>query len=260
MIPAIEVRDLRFSYHDEKAALHGVSFSIQEGESVALVGPNGAGKSTLLQHLNGLLPEKFGPNPAVAIFGRPVSTESLDETHRKVGFLFQESDDQLFCPTVHEDVAFGPQQFGHGEAEISRIVRDSLGKVGLQGFDDRIPHHLSAGEKQRVCLAGILACEPSILVLDEPTSDLDPRSKRGLIALLKSLSVTKVIASHDLELVVQLCPRTILLDAGHAVADGPTIRLLADEALMLEHGLEKPHSLQHGHPHGNTSSNPNLFT
>ncbi|MCX5788665.1 MAG: ABC transporter ATP-binding protein [Elusimicrobia bacterium] len=250
MTPAIEVRNLRFSYHDQKTALDGVSFSVAEGECVALVGPNGAGKSTLLQHLNGLLPEKFGPDPAVAIFGRPVSVESLEETHRKVGFLFQDSDDQLFCPTVYEDVAFGPQQFGGDGREISRIVRESLAKVGLEGFADRIPHHLSAGEKQRVCLAGILACEPSILVLDEPTSDLDPRSKRGLVALLKSLPVTKVIASHDLELVVQLCPRTILLDGGRVVADGATMRLLADEELMLRHGLEKPHSLQHLHPHG----------
>ena len=248
MIPAIEVRDLRFAYHDKKTILHGLTFSVRDGECVALVGPNGAGKSTLLQHLNGLLPEKFGASPAVSIFGRPVSAESLLEAHREVGFLFQDSDDQLFCPTVFEDVAFGPQQFGHDEARISRIVRESLDKVGLQGFEDRIPHHLSAGEKQRVCLAGILACEPRILVLDEPTSDLDPRGKRGLIALLTGLPVTKVIASHDLELVVQLCPRTILLDSGHIVADGPTARLLSDEELMLKHGLEKPLSLRREPP------------
>ena len=249
MTPAIEVRNLGFSYHDGRKALQDIGFSVQEGECVALIGPNGAGKSTLLQHLNGLLPESFGPEPAVSICGRPVSSATLEETHRKVGFLFQDPDDQLFCPTVFEDVSFGPQQFGVPEADVARLVEESLAKVGLHGFDDRIPHHLSAGEKQRVCLAGILACHPSILVLDEPTSDLDPRSKRGLVELLQGLAVTKVIASHDLELVAKLCPRAILLDAGRIVADGDAGRLLADEELMLKHGLEKPHSLRHPHPH-----------
>lgn len=249
MKPAIDIQDLSFNYHDGKPALKGICLNVQEGECVALVGPNGAGKSTLLLHLNGLLPESFGPTPKIFIFGRPVSAKTIEATHRNVGFLFQDPDDQLFCPTVYEDVAFGPQQFGLHEQDINALVRDSLAKVGLQGFENRIPHHLSAGEKQRVCLAGVVACQPKILVLDEPTSNLDPRGKRTLIELLKKLPVTKIIASHDLELVVELCPRTILLDSGKIVKDGQTNIILGDEVLMLEHGLEKPHSLRHRHPH-----------
>jgi len=169
--------------------------------------------------------------------------------HRLVGLLFQDPDDQLFCPTVYEDVAFGPSQFGLGENEIPRIVADALRQVGLEGFERRSPHHLSGGEKQRVCLAGILSCQPRILVLDEPTSDLDPRGRRELSRLIRDLPATRVIASHDLELVVDLCSRVYLLDGGGVVASGPTIDILADEPLMLAHGLEKPHSLQHRHPH-----------
>ncbi|HAM35129.1 MAG TPA: cobalt ABC transporter ATP-binding protein [Elusimicrobia bacterium] len=253
MTPVLELRRLDFSYHDGKKALQDVSFSVGEGERVALIGPNGAGKSTLLAHLNGLLPDEFGSDPSVFIFGRPVCAETLEQTHRQVGFLFQDPDDQLFCPTVFEDVAFGPRQFGADEAAIARIVRQSLEHVGLPGSEDRIPHHLSAGEKQRVCLAGVLACQPRVLALDEPTSDLDPRGKRGLMDLLAKLPVTQIMASHDLELVARLCPRAILLDSGRLIADGPTLQLLADEKLMLEHGLEKPHSLQHLHPHGGRS-------
>jgi len=249
MTPALEVRGLSFCYHDGREALRGISFSIAEGECVALIGPNGAGKSTLLRHLNGLLPEQPGEAAAVHVFGRAVEPAALHEVHRRVGLLFQDPDDQLFCPTVFEDVAFGPQQFGLEGRELEQVVGETLAMVGLQGFEDRAPHHLSDGEKQRACLAGVLACRPDILVLDEPTSDLDPRGKRALAALLKSLPVTKVIASHDLELVVQLCPRTLLLDGGRLVADGPTLALLADGELMLAHGLEKPHSLLHGHPH-----------
>jgi cobalt/nickel transport system ATP-binding protein len=250
MTAAIEVRGLSFSYHDGKKALSGISFSVREGECLGLIGPNGAGKSTLLRHLNGILPEHAGPDSAVSIFGRPVIRENLDDIHRRVGFLFQDPDDQLFCTTVFEDVAFGPRQFGLDAAQLEAAVAQALSLVGLGGFADRVPHHLSDGEKQRVCLAGVLACKPDILVLDEPTSDLDPRGRRALAALLESLPVTKVIASHDLELVLRLAPRALLLDDGRLVADGPTKALLGDEALMLAHGLEKPHSLLHLHPHG----------
>jgi energy-coupling factor transporter ATP-binding protein EcfA2 len=249
MTPALEVRDLRFQYHDGKAALQGISFSVTEGESLAIIGPNGAGKSTLLLHLNGVLPERFGSSPAVFVFGRPVSPENLPEIHRTVGLLFQDPDDQLFCATVYEDVAFGPEQFGHSKEQVQSVVRQALERVGLAGFENRSPHHLSGGERQRVCLAGVLACSPRILVLDEPTSDLDPRGKRELKRLLQSLPTTKIIASHDLEMVVELCPRTLLLDAGKVVADGPTLQLLSDEPLMLAHGMERPHILQHLHPH-----------
>jgi len=248
---ALELRDLRFRYHDGHEALCGVDLVVAEGETVGIVGPNGAGKSTLLLHVNGILPERApaAERAAVLVFGQPVAGETLQAVRRDVGVLFQDPDDQLFCPTVFEDVAFGPEQLGLEKAEIRATVREALAKVGLEGFDDRAPHHLSVGEKRRVCLAGVLACSPRLLVLDEPTSNLDPRSRRELKALLAALPTTKIIATHDLELVVELCDRAVLLDAGTIVAEGPPLELLGDEALMLEHGLECPHILRHRHPH-----------
>jgi len=246
---AIEISDLHFRYPDGKIALDGISLSIPEGHTVALIGPNGAGKSTLLLHLNGLLPEKLGQDGRVKIFDRPITAKNVDEIRRDVGLLFQDPDDQIFCPTVFEDVAFGPQQLALGDQAIAQRVTEVLDRVGLSGFDDRLPHHLSGGEKRRVCLAGVLACDCRILVLDEPTSDLDPRGKRQLKDLLRQLPATKVIATHDLELVAELCPRAVLMDAGRLIADGPSLHILADEPLMLQHGLEKPHILQHLHPH-----------
>ena len=250
MSAAIEVRDLRFTYGKGIEALRGVSFSIADGECVGLIGPNGAGKSTLLLHLNGLLPESGSGPAAVFVQGMPVAAEHLPEVRRKVGLLFQDPNDQLFCPTVYEDVAFGPQQFGLGDGDIRERVGRSLGMVGLAGFEKRAPHHLSVGEKRRVCLAGVLACDPAILVLDEPTTSLDPRGRRDLKALLRRIPITKLIATHDLELVVELCSRVIILAGGCVVAEGPTIPLLSDEALMLRHDLETPHILRHLHPHG----------
>jgi len=163
--------------------------------------------------------------------------------------VFQDPDDQLFCPTVQEDVAFGPQQLGLGDAEVAARVQKALAQAGLADFGRRATHHLSHGEKRRVCLAGVLACEPVILILDEPTSDLDPRGRREFKALLRQIPATKLIATHDLELVVELCSRAIVLDRGSVVADGPMLELLNDEKLMLEHGLERPHILRHQHPH-----------
>jgi len=249
MTPAIEVRDLKFRYHDGKEALRGITFSIDEGECVGLVGPNGSGKSTLLLHLNGLLPESLQRKSSVNIFGRDVTSDTAAAVRRDVGLLFQDPDDQLFCPTVFEDVAFGPEQFGLNENEVKRVVGNALEQTGLLGSENRSPHHLSLGEKRRVCLAGILSCEPRVLALDEPTSNLDPRGKRNLIQTLKSIKATKIVATHDLEMVVELCSRTIVLDNGLIVADGPTHQLLGDEQLMLAHGLEKPHILRHLHPH-----------
>ena len=241
----VEIRNLRYTYPDGREALHGVSFGVASGECVGLIGPNGAGKSTLLQHINGILPEKFDAIPAVFVDGKPVTAETVAHARRLVGFLFQDVDDQLFCPTVYEDVAFGPQQLGLSDT----VVAAALAQVGLTGYETRAPHHLSRGEKRRVCLAGVLACDPRVLALDEPTSDLDPVGKRELKALLRTIQATKIIATHDLELVVELCPRVILLDQGRIVADGPTLQLLNDEPLMLAHGLERPHILQHRHPH-----------
>ena len=246
---ALEVRDLRFRYADGVEALRGISFSVNEGDCIGLVGPNGAGKSTLLLHLNGILPERLEPAASVFVFGNPISERNLTEVRREIGLLFQDANDQLFCPTVFEDVAFGPEQFGLSPAEVIGRVHAALEQVGLSGFEKRAPHHLSLGERRRVCLAGVLACDPRVLALDEPTSDLDPRGKRELKALLRRLPATKIIATHDLELVVELCPRTILVDRGEVIADGPTARLLNDEQLMLAHGLERPHILQHQHPH-----------
>ena len=246
---ALEINQLSYRYHDGTQALRQVSFSLEPGECVGLLGPNGSGKSTLLLHLNGILPEKNRAPEAVKVLGRGLTPENLADIRRQVGLVFQDPDDQLFCPTVWEDVAFGPQQLGLTEAEITERVQSALARVGLTGFGHRSTHHLSHGEKRRACLAGVLACAPSILVLDEPTSDLDPRGRREFKALLRQIPATKLIATHDLELVVELCSRVIVLDRGEVVADGRTHELLGDEPLMLAHGLERPHILGHVHPH-----------
>jgi len=250
MSAALELRDLRYRYGDGTEALRGISFAVAEGECVGLIGPNGAGKSTLLLHLNGILPERFDGAPAVFVFGEPLTEATLDKMRRAVGVLFQDPDDQLFCPTVFEDVAFGPRQFGLSETDVEARVSAALKQTGLANFGKRSPIHLSHGEKRRVCLAGVLACEPRVLVLDEPTSDLDPRGRREFKALLRGIAATKLIATHDLELVVELCSRAIVLDRGTVVADGPVAELLNNEELMLAHGLERPHILRHHHPHG----------
>jgi cobalt/nickel transport system ATP-binding protein len=249
MNAAIEVTNLKYRYHDGTEALRGVSFRVAPGECVALLGPNGSGKSTVLLHLNGILPEKPAGNGAVKIFGETVAPQNVEKIRRQVGLVFQDPDDQLFCPTVQEDVAFGPQQLGLGDAEVAARVQKSLAQVGLASFGRRATHHLSHGEKRRACLAGVLACEPTILILDEPTSDLDPRGRREFKALLRQIPATKLIATHDLELAVELCSRAIVLDRGQVVVDGRTVELLNDEKLMLAHGLERPHILWHMHPH-----------
>ena len=251
MTPAIEIRNLSYRYASGgPPALEGISFSIAEDECVGLLGPNGAGKSTLLLHLNGLLPEHPPREPSIWIAGTPLVAANLSSIRQQVGLLFQDPDDQLISATVFEDVAFGPRQLGVNGNVLRSLVEHCLGQVGLRGFEDRAPHRLSHGEKRRVCLAGVLACKPSVLVLDEPTSDLDPRGRREFKSLIQSLPGAKLIATHDLELVVDLCSRVVILDSGKLVAEGPTISLLSNEQLMLRHGLEKPHSLLHRHPHG----------
>jgi len=243
---AIEIRDLHFHYPNSDGSLHGISFTVAQGECVAVIGPNGAGKSTLLLHLNGILPEGNAADRGgeVRVFGNAIGPKNLAQVRRDVGLLFQEPDDQLFCPTVYEDVAFGPRQFGLSEQQVAERVGRCLAYVGLEGFDQRSPNRLSGGEKKRVALAGVLACEPKVLVLDEPTAGLDPRGRREFMALVKDLPATRIIATHDLEMVVQLCPRVILLDAGEVVADGEASKLLADPNLMDQHGLEVPHVLR----------------
>jgi cobalt/nickel transport system ATP-binding protein len=249
MNSVVEVRNLDFSYPENRSALKSISFQIQEGETLALIGPNGAGKSTLLMHLNGILPNVLSNVPSVIIDGLPVNEANIWDIRRKVGLLFQDPDDQLFCPTVYEDVSFGPVQFGAALNEINKIVTDALEKVGLRGYETRSPHQLSSGEKQRVCLAGVLAYQPKVLALDEPTRGLDPRGRRHFMTLIRSINATKIIATHDLELVAEVCSRAIVMDEGSIVADGGTDNILSDELLMFSHGLEKPHILKHKHPH-----------
>ena len=262
---AIRVRGLAYRYPDGREALRGVELSIQVGETVALVGPNGAGKSTFLLHLNGLLPGKgrgtighthapgIGagegrrrPSPSVWIDGLEVNDRNAPEIRRRVGLVFQDPDDQLFCNTVLEDVAFGPLNLGISPAESRRIAEDCLRRVDLEAEAARPPHHLSFGERKRVCLAGVLACRPSVLVLDEPTANLDPRGRRRFIRLVQGLDCTMLIATHDLEMVLEVCRRVVLLDAGRIVADGPCREILSDVELLESHGLERPSSLDRG--------------
>ena len=243
------MRGLSYRYADGTEALRDITLSVEAGERVGLIGPNGAGKSTLLLHLNGLLPERPPEPPAVRVFGTPVEAANLPSIRARVGLLFQNPDDQLFCPTVGEDVAFGPRQLGVREPDLGARVREALARVGLAGFEERAPHRLSLGEKHRACLAGLLACEARVLALDEPSSSLDPRGRRELTELLRGLPATQIMATHDLELVVETCTRVALLDGGRLIAQGPTVEVLNDEALMLAHGLERPHILRHRHPH-----------
>lgn len=250
MSAALEVRALSFRYAPaSRPVLDQISFSVESHECIAVLGPNGAGKSTLLLHLNGLLPEHPAAESHIWVGGEPLTPKNLASIRQQVGLLFQDPDDQLISATVFEDVAFGPRQLGLDGAELQALVAQSLAQVGLQGFEDREPDRLSHGEKRRVCLAGVLACQPSVLVLDEPTSDLDPRGRREFKRLLRSVPGAKIVATHDLELVVDLCSRVIILDQGRLVAQGETVALLSDEPLMLAHGLERPHSLSHRHPH-----------
>jgi len=229
----VRIDDLSFCYPDGQQALTDVCLTVHQGETVAFIGPNGAGKSTLLLHLNGILRS----NGVVKIFGRQVDDENLRWVRSKVGLVFQNPDDQLFSPTVFDDVAFGPINMGYSEAEVRQSVARALDWVGMTGYEQRSPHHLSIGEKKRIAIATVLSMSPEILVIDEPTSNLDPRSKWSLIELTRKLSVTKIVATHDLELVGALCPRTIVLDHGQVIADGATNHILADIPLLRAHGL-----------------------
>ena len=257
--PAVRVEGLWFYYPDGRPALQGVDLRIDPGESVALIGPNGAGKSTLLLHLNGVLPGsgrsqavhdhggsatggklRTQSGPAVWIDGLAVSARYAREVRRRVGLVFQDPDDQLFATSVLEDVAFGPLNLGMSRTDARRKAVWALEQVDLADAAERAPHHLSFGERKRVCLAGVLACDPTVLVLDEPTANLDPRGRRRFMGLIAGLPATKLIATHDLDMVVELCQRAVLLDAGRVVAVGPTGLILADDKLLEAHGLERP--------------------
>lgn len=240
--PTVIVRGLHFTYPDGTVALRGVTLAVAAGEKVALVGPNGAGKSTLMLHLNGLLGDDDngqGPREApITVTGLPLTRRNLPLVRARVGMVFQNPDDQLFSPTVFEDVAFGPLHMGLPETEVRVRVARALEQVGMGDAAGRPSHHLSLGQKKRVSIATVLSMDPEILVLDEPSAGLDPRARRALITLLQELPQTMLVASHDLRLVRELLPRTVIMDEGLIVADGPTGELLADAALLEAHGLE----------------------
>ncbi|MEU1392156.1 MULTISPECIES: ABC transporter ATP-binding protein [unclassified Nonomuraea] len=238
MVNSLEVSDLAYAYPDGTQALFGVNLAIGRGERVALLGPNGAGKTTLVMHLNGILTTGHG---SVAVGGVPVRKDTLKEIRQRVGLVFQDPDDQLFMPTVRDDVAFGPANAGLKGAELDRVVRDALDRVGMLAAADRPPHHLSFGQRRRVAVATVLAMRPEILVLDEPSSNLDPAARRELAEILRSLDVTVLMVTHDLPYALELCERSLILSGGVIAADGPTRELLADAELLAGHRLELPY-------------------
>ena len=236
--PAVlEVRGLAYAYPDGHQALYGVDLDVHAGERVALLGPNGAGKTTLVLHLNGIL---FAGAGTVTVSGLPVEKTNLLEIRRRVGVVFQDPDDQLFMPTVRDDVAFGPANLGLRGAALDRRVREALDLVGMADFVERPPHHLSFGQRRRVAVATVLAMEPEVLVLDEPSSNLDPASRRELADILRKLDVTVLMVTHDLPYAFELCPRSVVLSDGVVVADGSTFDVLTDGELMARNRLELP--------------------
>jgi len=237
----VEVKNLRHVYPDGTAALGGVSFRITHGESVAVIGANGAGKSTLLLHLNGYLAPTAGE---IRIGDFLLDKGTLPEVRRTVGMVFQDPDDQLFMPTVYEDVAFGPLNLGLSGAELDRCVTAALERVGAAHLVKKAPYHLSGGEKRRVAIATVLSMSPDILVMDEPTNGLDPYARRQLIGLLREFRHTKIFTSHDLDMVLELCERVIVLKDGEVRADGPAREIFQNEELLAECRLEKPLSMQ----------------
>ncbi len=233
----LEVQGLAYAYPDGHQALFGVDLHVHEGERVALLGPNGAGKTTLVLHLNGILTAGAG---SVSVSGLPVAKQHLAEIRRRVGIVFQDPDDQLFLGSVRQDVAFGPANLGLTGAALDARVMDALERVGMADFVDRPPHHLSFGQRRRVAVATVLAMEPEILVLDEPSSNLDPASRRELADILRGLDVTVLMVTHDLPYALELCPRSVVLSDGAVVADGRTLDVLTDDDLMRAHRLELP--------------------
>jgi cobalt/nickel transport system ATP-binding protein len=238
--PSLEIKDLAFAYPDGNQALFGVNLTVGQGERVALLGPNGAGKTTLVMHMNGIHPAAHGE---VRVAGQLVDASdkaNLRSIRSKVGIVFQDPDDQLFMPTVGEDVAFGPYNMGLRGEELEKVVIEALELVGMTEFKDRPPHHLSFGQRRRVAVATVLAMKPEILVLDEPSSNLDPASRRELADILRSLAITIVMVTHDLPYALELCERAVILSGGIIVADKKTREILGDKDLLSAHRLELP--------------------
>ena len=233
---SIEINNLSFAYPDGHRALEGVSLNIEPCEKVALVGPNGAGKSTLILHLNGIL----HGNGSVQVCGLEVNQKHLGRIRAMVGLVFQNPDDQLFSPTVYEDVAFGPLYQGLAAEEVQLRVNEALKAVRMECYTDRVSHHLSVGEKKRISIATVLSMKPEVLVLDEPTAGMDPRARRSLINLLNELPLTMLVSTHDMLMVRELFPRMVIMDEGRIVADGPTKELMDNATLLEAHGLERP--------------------
>ncbi|HUU10599.1 MAG TPA: ABC transporter ATP-binding protein [Phycisphaerae bacterium] len=237
--PVLELVDVRYRYPTGSEVLRGVTFSVAAGERVGLVGPNGAGKSTLLLAMAGFL----AAGGRIGVAGHTLTRGTARDVRRHLGLVFQDADDQLFMPRVVDDVAFGPATMGLVPEEVASRVAEALSAVGLDGYEERAPYHLSVGEKRRAALATVLAMRPQILALDEPSASLDPRGRRRLIALLSGLSNTLLLIGHDLDMILEVCDRTVVMDAGRVVADGPSRQVLADRALLEAHGLELPLSL-----------------
>jgi cobalt/nickel transport system ATP-binding protein len=237
----VEFKNVFFRYPDGTEALNGVNFRITHGESVGVVGANGSGKSTLLQHMNGYLMPTSG---TVTIGDLTLTGKTKREIRKKVGIVFQNPDDQLFMPTVFDDVAFGPLNLGLDEASVRERVSKALGMVNSLDLRDKPPHHLSSGQKSAVAIASVMAMEPDILAMDEPAANLDPRSRRSLISLLKTFKHSKIIASHDLDLILDVCQRCIVIGGGAVVADGPSAEILLNKVLLEENNLELPLSFQ----------------
>jgi cobalt transport protein ATP-binding subunit len=235
--PVLELRGLRYAYPDGTVALRGVDLRLAAGEKVALVGPNGAGKSTLLMHLNGVL---RSADPVVLVDGAPITDATIRAVRARVGMVFQDPDDQLFSPTVFDDVAFGPLHMGLPEDEVRRRVTRALEQVGMGGFERRMPHHMSLGQRKRVAIATVLSMDPGLLALDEPSAGLDPRARRGLVALLRELPQAMIVSTHDMRMVAEVFPRMVVLAEGAVAYDGPAAPFLADEARLEQFGLERP--------------------
>jgi cobalt/nickel transport system ATP-binding protein len=240
MTLSLDVQDVSYAYPDGHVALDGVNLTVARRERVALLGPNGAGKTTLVLHLNGILHSGGGTVTVGGLTVEPTDRKRLAEIRRRVGIVFQDPDDQLFMPTVAEDVAFGPANLGITGDELARRVDEALTAVGMAEHRDRAPHHLSFGQRRRVAVATVLAMHPEILVLDEPSSNLDPASRRELSEILRALPVTLLMVTHDLPYALELCTRAVILDNGAIVADAPTVEVLTDDGLLRKHRLELP--------------------